>query len=177
MKIVRWVLPGFAIVVAGLVAVGLLLPSQFRVERSERIAAPPAKVYPLLADPREWKRWSAWNRRDPNMKIDYTGPESGAGAGWSWKSASEGTGSMTFTAADKDRKIDYALSFPDMGMASRGALTLTSEGNGTRVSWTNEGDVGRNPLYRLMVPFMDSMVEPDFSAGLSNLKTLVEKNG
>jgi len=177
MKIVRFVLTGLALAVAGLVAIGLLVPSQFRVERSERIEATPAKIYPLLADPREWKKWSAWNRRDPNMKITYSGPPSGVGAGWSWESASEGTGNMTFTAAEPGRSLDYALSFPSMGMASRGVLILAPEGAATRVSWTNEGDVGKNPLYRLVVPFMDAMVGPDFSAGLANLKTLVEKNG
>jgi hypothetical protein len=62
-----------------------------------------------------------------------------------------------------------------MGMSSRGAFTLAPAGNATRVSWTNEGDVGRNPLMRWFVPFMDSMMGPDFEGGLANLKALAEK--
>ncbi len=42
-------------VVAVLLVVGLLLPSGFKVQRSLQIAAPPAKIYPLIADPRQWK--------------------------------------------------------------------------------------------------------------------------
>jgi hypothetical protein len=41
---------------------------------SAEIAAPPDKVYALVADPRSWKQWSAWNRRDPQMLIEYGGP-------------------------------------------------------------------------------------------------------
>ena len=175
MRILKGLLILVVVGVAGLVAVGFMMPSAFRVERSAQINAPAQKVYALIADPREWKRWSVWNQRDPNMKITYSGAPSGSGAKWSWESKSEGSGEMTFTNARSGEGIDYALSFPDMGMQSHGALTLTPEGGGTRVSWTNEGDVGRNPLFRLMVPFMDNMVGPDFAAGLANLKALAEK--
>ena len=177
MKILRWLLTGVDVIVAALVAVGIMMPSQFHVERSTRIAAPPDRVYALIADPREWKRWSVWNQRDPGMKVTYSGSPSGEGAKWAWESKSEGSGSMAFTKAESPRGLEYALSFPDMGMASHGALTLVPDGTGTQVSWTNEGDVGRNPLYRLFVPFMDGMVGPDFAAGLANLKALAEKNG
>jgi uncharacterized protein YndB with AHSA1/START domain len=176
MKILKGLLVGLVVLVAALVAVGFLMPSQYRVERTARINAPPERVYALLADPREWKRWSEWNRRDPAMKLAYSGPSSGKGAAWAWESKSEGDGRMTFTNADAPRRIEYALEFPSMGAKSKGALTLTADGPGTTVAWTNEGDVGRNPLMRLFVPFMDGMVGPDFAAGLANLKALVEKN-
>jgi hypothetical protein len=60
-------------------------------------------------------------------------------------------------------------------MVSTGALTLTPEGNATRISWTNEGDVGNNPMMRWFVPFMDKMMGPDFDGGLANLKAMAEK--
>lgn len=177
MRILKWLLMGLVVVVAALVAVGLMMPSQYRVERSARIEAVPEKVYALLADPREWKRWSVWNQRDPDMKIVYSGPASGAGAAWAWDSKSEGKGRMSFTRVEAPRLIEYALEFPDMGSTSKGALKLAPEGAATTVAWTNEGDVGQNPVYRLFVPFMDAMVGKDFAAGLANLKALAEKNG
>ena len=161
-------------VVGLLLAVGLLLPSGFKVQRSVEMAAAPDRIYPLIADPREWKRWSVWNRRDPAMAVQYSGPPSGSGARWVWKSASEGNGEMEFTAAVPNERVDYALTFPDMGMHSRGQLRLESAGAGTRVTWTNEGDMGTNPVNRYFGLFMDRLVGPDFEGGLKNLKALAE---
>lgn len=163
------------LVVAGvLVAVGLLLPSGFKVQRAVDFAAAPERIYPLIADPREWKRWSVWNRRDPAMTMEYTGAPIGTGARWAWKSASEGNGEMEFTRAVPNARVEYTLSFPDMGMRSTGQLRLEPQGNGTRVTWTNEGDMGGNPVNRYFGLFMDRLVGPDFEDGLKNLKALVE---
>ena len=70
----------------------LFLSSKFSVSRSVQVAAPAEKIYPLVASPRQWKDWSVWNRRDPAMQIEYSGPASGSGAVWSWKSKTEGDG-------------------------------------------------------------------------------------
>ena len=54
-------------------------------------------------------------------------------------------------------------------------MRLRPEGSGTRVTWTNEGDMGTNPVNRYFGLMMDSMVGPDFEAGLKNLKALAER--
>ena len=95
-------------------------PPDSRFSAASQIAAPPAKVYPLIADPRQWKTWAIWNQRDSAMQIQYSGPESGTGAKWSWQSKTEGNGIMEFTAATPNEGIKYSLSFPDFGMTSRG---------------------------------------------------------
>jgi len=175
MRILKWT----AILVVGFVAlaalVGLVLPSNFRVERSTEIRAPAERVYALIQDPREWAKWTVWNQRDPQMKMRYDGAPAGQGAKWSWESRSEGNGMMEFTRADPGRLIEYRLSFPDVGMTSKGALALTAGATGTRVAWSNEGDLGGNPFMRYFALFMDRMVGPDFEAGLARLKALAEK--
>lgn len=175
MKAVKWVL----IVAAALAVVffggAALITPTYKVERSATIGAPAAKVYALVADPRAWKRWAIWDVREPDMKVVYSGAPSGQGAKWAWDSK-EGKGSMEFTAAVPDRSLAYRLTFVDMGMVSTGAFTFTPQGNATRVSWTNEGDVGKNPMMRWFAPFLDRMMGPDFEAGLANLKTLAEKS-
>jgi uncharacterized protein YndB with AHSA1/START domain len=177
--LIRIVLGLLGLVVVFL-AVGLLLPSQFKVERTATIAAPPEQVYALIADPREWKRWSVWNQRDPAMKITYGGPSSGLGARWSWESQSEGNGSMEFTEGTLPERITYKLTFADFGMTSTGRLMLSPADAGgkpgTRISWTNEGDMGSNPVNRWFGVFMDKLVGPDFEAGLANLKKLAESS-
>jgi uncharacterized protein YndB with AHSA1/START domain len=175
MRIVKWILIVLVALAAVLVGGGYLLSPKFTVVRSVTINAPADKVYPLVADPRGWKQWSVWNRRDPTMQIDYFGPASGAGAGWSWKSKSEGDGKMTFTAAEPGRQVVYELYFPDFGTTSRGDLTLAPEGTGTRVTWTMNGDMGANPLFRWFALNADSMVGKDFEGGLAGLKEVAEK--
>ena len=162
--------------VAVLLAAALALPAQFKVQRSIEIAAPASKIYPLIAAPAAWKDWSVWNQRDPAMKIQYGGPESGTGARWSWQSQSEGSGEMEFTEAVADQRLTYRLSFPEMGMQSTGQLILAPAGSGVRVTWTNEGNMGGNPINRWFGLFMDKLVGPDFEAGLANLKKLAERS-
>ena len=82
---------------------------------------------------------------------------------------------MTFTAAEPGRRLGYDLYFPDFGTTSSGALELAAEGSGTKVTWTMNGNMGSNPLFRWIALFGDKMVAPDFEAGLSNLKALAEK--
>jgi uncharacterized protein YndB with AHSA1/START domain len=174
MKWLIRIIGGLAALVAVLLAVGFVLPAQFKVQRVAQIAAPAEKVYALIADPREWKRWGVWSQRDPAMKMDYSGAPSGAGAKWSWQSASEGNGAMEFTAAVPPERVAYLLTFPDMGMQSRGELRIAPGGNGVVVTWTNEGDMGGNPVNRWFGLFMDDLVGPDFQAGLANLKKIAE---
>lgn len=174
MKWIARVVAAFVVLVLVAAGIGLLLPAHFRVERSVEIAAPAEKVYGLIADPREWKRWTVWNQRDPAMKIEYGGPPSGSGAKWSWVSKTEGTGNMEFTEAKPGERIGYRLSFPEFDMESSGALTIAPAGDKVRVTWTNEGGLGNNPVNRWFGLMMDGVVGKDFNAGLANLKRLAE---
>lgn len=175
MKFLKWAIGGLLALVALLAVGGMFLPGTFKVTRSTVVAAPADRIYPLIAEPRRWKDWSVWNRRDPGMVITYSGPESGVGAVWEWKSKSEGDGRMTFTAGEPGKRAAFDLFFPDFGTTSKGELLLTPEGSGTRVTWTMNGDMGKNPLFHWMALMMDGMVGKDFDAGLANLKTLAEK--
>ena len=116
-----------------------------------------------------------WNRRDPNMKIDYAGPESGLGAKWSWESKAEGSGEMEFTQAEPNKLLGYRLTFKDFNSTSIGTLKLEPEGAATKVTWSFAGKAGNNPMMRYMGLMMDGMIGKDFDAGLANLKVLAEQ--
>ena len=175
MKVLKWIVIGVAGLAVVLTLIGFLLPSTFRVERSAEIRAPAEKVYALIEDPRAWARWTAWNQRDPQMKMTYSGAPGGQGAKWSWESKTEGNGAMEFTRADPGKMVEYRLSFPELGMSSTGRLTLLAGATGTRISWANEGDMGANPYMHYFAVLMNRMVGPDFEAGLARLKTLAEQ--
>ncbi len=175
MKFLKYLLIFVLLIAAILFGGGLLLSPKFTVLRSVEINAPPAVVYPLVADPRQWQKWSAWNRRDPSMQMSFSGEPSGAGAGWAWLSESQGNGRMAFTAAEPDEKIVYTLFFDDFDSVSSGSFLFESLGNGTRVSWILNGDMGSNPLMHWFALASDKMIGGDFEAGLANLKTVAEK--
>jgi uncharacterized protein YndB with AHSA1/START domain len=173
----RWlkrVIVAIVVLVAALVVIGYLLPSDYVVRRSIVIHAPPEKIYPLVATPKRWADWSVWTRRDPAMKITYFGPESGAGAGWQWDSKTEGQGKMTLTKADPKDGMAYDLYFPEYDSTSSGVMAFTPDADGTRVTWTNEGSMGANPFMHFMGLAMDRMVGKDFEGGLANLKARAE---
>jgi len=174
-KILKGIVIGIVVLAVLFFAIGFLLPSRYHVARSTDIKAPAEKVYALLADPREWKRWTVWNQRDPGMKVTYGGPPSGTGAKWSWESKTEGAGNMEFTTAEPNKRIEYRLAFPEYGMVSSGALTLLPSAGGTEVTWVTAGNVGANPVNHYFAALMDRMVGPDFEGGLANLKALAEK--
>jgi uncharacterized protein YndB with AHSA1/START domain len=176
MKIVKRILIGLLLIITGLIAIAYLLPNQYGVTRSVSIQATPEKIYNLIAAPKEWKKWSVWNQRDPNMEMLFTGPEFGAGAAWDWKSKSQGDGGMKFTQAAINQAINYELHFDGMGKPSSGAIVLVTEGNATKVTWSMNGTSEGNFMMKLFAPFMDRMVGPDFQAGLDNLKAVAEKN-
>jgi uncharacterized protein YndB with AHSA1/START domain len=175
MRVLKWGVGLLLAMAAVIFGGGLAVPSNFSVARSVVVSAPPDKIYALVADPRRWKAWSVWNQRDPAMQVTYSGPDSGAGAAWAWQSKSQGDGKMTFTAAEPGRRVAYDLYFPDFGTTSNGDLRFEAQGAATRVTWTMDGDMGRNPLFRWMALFADGMVGKDFEAGLANLKQQAEK--
>lgn len=174
MKILQWTLAIVGALALVLVGVGFFLPSTFEVRRSIEVRAPADKVYDLVADPRRWSRWSVWQKRDPKMELTFSGPAFGQGAKWAWKSASEGSGQMEFTKVEPNRRIEYSLFFPDFGTRSAGYFAFEPAGAGTRVTWTNAGDMGGNPLKHYLAVAMDRLVGPDFEAGLAGLKSVAE---
>lgn len=174
MKIAKWIAIAAAVLVGVFLAGAALLPSAYKVERTATINAPAAKIYPLIAEPKSWPRWTVWNQREPDLRMTFSGEPAGKGAKWAWVGR-DGPGTMEFTDAEQDKAVHYALAFPDMGMSSTGSLRLEPAGSGTRVTWTTRGDLGGNPIHRWFGLFLDRMMGEDFEGGLANLKTLAEK--
>lgn len=175
MKVLKAVLLGVAVLVAVLLLVGLALPRAYHVERSVRIRATPDRVYPLIAAFRRWPDWIAWTtNRYPDMEMRFGETDTGVGAGYSWTGKSSGDGAIRFTRLDPGRAIGYALDFEQGRYLSTGEIRIEPAGGEVTVIWTNEGDLGGNPLSRWFGLFMDSMMGPDFAAGLANLKQRAE---
>ena len=68
----------------------------------------------------------------------------------------------------------YDLDFEHGKYKSTGSITLQPVGDSVNVVWSNEGDLGANPINRYFGLMMDRMIGPDFEEGLNNLKRKVE---
>lgn len=174
MTIIKNLIIGLAVLVIGLAGIGMLLPSEFRVERSIMIQAPASDIYPHIADLREWRKWGVWFQRDPNMQVEYSGEVGEVGMKSAWQSQQEGSGEMQLLHVVPDQNLRYSLYFPEFDMGSTGEFMLKDKGGTTQVVWADYGDVGNNPMNRYFALFMDDLIGPDFEGGLKNLKGLVE---
>jgi uncharacterized protein YndB with AHSA1/START domain len=163
------------VLVVVFVGIGFMLPSEFDVERHIVVDATPQEVYQHVANLKKWRQWGVWFERDPDMQVTYSGPEMGIGMKSSWVSEKEGSGEMTIIDLVKNRKVVYSLYFPEFEMGSTGEITIERLGSQTVINWRDFGDVGSNPVNRYFAAMMDSMIGPDFEAGLANLKSRVER--
>lgn len=176
MKLIQWSLAIVGMLALAIVGAGFFLPSRFDVSRTIVIDAPAERIYDLIADPRLWMGWSAPHRREPSMDVAYSGPPFGQGAKWSWAGAGkERNGNMEFTRVDPNKRVEYSLYLPFFNQRSTGAFTIEDGQGGRRVTWTNGGDTGSNPLKHYIAEGMDRMLGPELEASLANLKALAEK--
>jgi uncharacterized protein YndB with AHSA1/START domain len=148
----------------------------FEVVRSTTIAAPPERVHGLIDDFHAWRTWSPWEDVDPNLKRDYSGPDSGVGAKYAWEgNRKAGTGSMEITSSTPER-IELRLSFEKPWKATNQvAFELTPSGDtATDVTWRMRGTTtGFAALFSKVVS-MDRMVGKDFERGLARMKAAAE---
>lgn len=167
---------GLAVIAAGVVAYASTRPDTFKVARSANIGAPPEAIFPMINDLKKFSTWSPFDKKDPNMKRVYSGPESGKGARHDWDGNSEiGKGWLAIAGSTAPSKVDMDLNMiKPMDAKSRVTFTLVPEGNTTKVTWAMEGQV---PLVGKVIHLfidMDRMVGGDFEAGLASLKAMAE---
>ena len=161
--------------VAGILIAAAFAPDKFRIQRSARIDAQPARIYPLINDMAGFNRWNPFARKDPAMLGSYRGPAQGLGAGYSFKGAKSGEGSIEIVDTKPGREVVMRL---DMlrPFAAHDLITFTLAplADATQVTWAMEGDVPFIGKILHLFLNMDKMVGGDFEAGLANLKSLAE---
>ncbi len=149
----------------------------YTVRRSTTIAAPPERVYGLVADFHRWTAWSPWEDIDPDMRRDHSGPDSGVGATYAWSgNRKAGQGRMTITEATEPSTVRIDLLFEKPFKAhNETVFDIEPDGAGSAVTWTMTGR--KTLMTKLMgiVKSMDAMVGPDFEKGLARLRTAAEQ--
>src|SRR4051812_11468568 len=176
----------FEIIVAILIVIALAIaavlflasrkPDTFRVQRAAIIDAAPEKIFPLISDFHQWRTWSPWEQRDPNLQRSYGGAASGKGAVYQWQgNRNVGSGRMEILEAPPPRrlviKLDFLKPFEAHNVAE---FTLTPQGGSTNVVWLMHGPAPLMSKVMQLFMNMDDMIGRDFAAGLANLKREAE---
>lgn len=171
------------IAILAVAAVGALLifaatlPDTFHVERSASIKAPPEKLHPLINDMRVFNTWNPYNLKDPNIRGEYRGPQSGPGAAYHFEGNKDvGKGSISIVETSPARvtmKLDMLEPFEGHNVVE---FVLAPQGEATQVTWAMHGP---SPFMAKLVGIfmnMDRMIGRDFEAGLANLKARAERS-
>ncbi len=160
------------------VVVGALLPTEYSIERSIDVQAPPAAVHAHVGDLEQWPGWTPWLEQDPSIRVTLGEQTTGVGASQTWTGDS-GDGELTFTACDPATGVAYDMAFimGDVRAPSIGALSYRPAAGGTTVVWSMRGDVGdfMPPVVGgYMNLAMKASIAEMFDRGLAKLKTVVE---
>jgi len=153
-----------------------LQPSEFHVERTANMAAPPAMVFDQVNDLHKWEAWSPWAKLDPKAKITFEGPPSGTGTIMTWAGNNEvGEGKMTLAESRPNElvKINVDIVKPMEG-SSTTEFAFKPEGDQTAVTWSMSGH--HNFIAKAMCLVMNGkkMMSDMMDKGLANMKSMVE---
>jgi uncharacterized protein YndB with AHSA1/START domain len=181
LKIIGIVAGVGVLAIIALLVYAATFPDTFQVQRTQRISASPEKIFPLINNMHSMNTWNPFAEADPDIKITYTGPESGKGARYEWTGNSKvGQGSIEITDTAAPSRVALKL---DMLKPIEGhntvVFTLAPNGSGTDVStdvtWAMTGE--RPFIGKVMdaVFNMDRMVGGQFEKGLDKLRTIAEK--
>jgi hypothetical protein len=174
---IRIVLIVLVLAVAGVLLYAGTKPDDFGVRRQTSIKAAPDRIYPMIADFRQWPAWSPYEVKDPAMKRTLGTVAAGPGATYAWDGNKEvGQGDMTITTVEASRRVSIRLNFVKPFAATNQVdFVLEPQGDTTRVTWDMRGPAPY--VTKLMSTFidMDRMIGRDFEIGLANLKATVER--
>lgn len=178
MRMLKLVLTILIALIVVLACVSFVFSRQVKVERSIEIDAPISVVFAQLDGLKSTADWSPWLGIDPDIELDYSGPETGVGAKLVWSSdhPNVGSGAQKIIEMVENEKVVSELDFGNMGTAIA-AFIVDDLGEKTIVSWSLETDMGASPVGRYMGLLMDRMVGADYEKGLESLKAMIEANG
>lgn len=157
--------------------VAFLLPSSKSLSRSITIDSSPGKVYNLITDFKNYKKWNPWSAREPDAKGEMEGEPGKPGHKWSWDGKVIGAGYLQIKEVEKDKRVLSDLVFlkpREMTGDDIWHFEAIEKGR-TKVTWGNRAHLGY-PVGRYFGLMLEKMLGPDFEKGLQNLKELSESD-
>ncbi|MFT2109791.1 SRPBCC family protein [Marinomonas sp. 2405UD68-3] len=161
----RWVTRVLAVVILTVMAIGMLLPNKYHIERSIFINSPEERVSLYLADLGSWEQWMYL----PNEGV-FTLPEE-----------EDSTASLIIKNPDADNGVVSIDSFEQAGVVfsvvtKLGVLPVSNhlswarEGRGVRIVWVVEGELRAGLISPYLAFFANDIAGSNLEKSLENLK-------
>ena len=174
MKIFKYLLFLFLIIIIGTSIYIATKDGKFQVEQKEVIAAPQELVFNEVNDYTTWKNWEPWSSEADDMIINYGEKTSGVDASYSWKSESMGDGEILTTKSNPYTSIDQEITFktPFGESTSDVYWEFQEQGDSTLVVWGMKGEQSfmEKAAFLLQKESLNEMMQPMFKKGLDNLQ-------
>lgn len=177
MQILAIILGLIVIAIIAILAIAATKPGSFTVQRSADVDAAPDAIFALVNDFRQWREWSPYEAKDPELKRTLSGADAGQGSVYEWSGNNNvGTGRMEITDATAPNKVVIKLDFMKPFEAHNIAeFTMEPQGATSRVTWAMRGPAPFITKVMQTVMNFDKMIGKDFEQGLANLKAIAER--
>jgi hypothetical protein len=165
-------------IIATLLIVGLFIPKGMKATREIVINKPNAEVFNYIKHLKNQDNYSKWGSMDPSMKKDYKGTDATVGFVSAWEGNKKvGKGEQEITGIEEGKKIEYEIRFEKpFKSVAKSVMTVESASNdSSKVIWGFEGCMNYPMNVMRLFMNMEKTIGNDFSTGLSNLKTVLEK--
>lgn len=171
------ILIALAVIIAAVLVIVAIQPSEFRVERTTTIAAPADAVFGQVNDLRKWDAWSPWAKLDPAAKVTFEGPDARQGAAMGWSGNEKvGEGKMTIVESHPNDDIKIKVEFTKPFEGSIGSeFGFKANAGKTDVSWAMTGHRSFVQKAFCLVMNGDKILAGDIEKGLAQLKSVAEQ--
>jgi ribosome-associated toxin RatA of RatAB toxin-antitoxin module len=145
----RWILWTVAILIAAVgvsAIVGWMLPVRHEASRSASVSQPAAAVYAVIADVSAYPNWC-----EGVSRVELL--ESSPGTIRFREHTKNGPIVMEVAEAVAPSRFVTRIADPDQPFGGTWTFELTPDGNGTRVTITERGEI-YNPIFRVMARFV-----------------------
>ena len=173
MKTVKIIGTAVLAIIAILGIVIAVQPPEAHIEKTIVINAPASAIFPEVSNYKNFNVWSPWAKMDPEAKHTYEGSEASIGSKMNWDGPKTGKGSQWVLEIEENKRVKSGMSFGDAEGKYYSEFILEPEGEGTRVTWTYDGQ-NSGLAGKATWVFMGFMLSSQFDQGLKDLKELVE---
>ena len=153
------------------------LPSEKELTWSIEINSPAKKVYTLVTDFSNYKKWNPWSAKEPDAHGEMSGEANTIGHKWLWDGKIIGRGYLQITDLKEAEFAKSNLVFETpRKMEGLDIWTFQKiDENTTKVSWGHKAYLDY-PVGRVFGLMLEKMLGKDFEQGLQSLKNLSESS-